>query len=263
MPWTTHRRILQHANCLASPEAFSIFLRELFGDVRFDLICWQEGNPEKRSSTETKWYNRLTLSVSKLQTDATLDDEIKAVHECIKWDKILSNLQSPSRLRFIDPFSGDPRSSNPHNIEDYFKHIFPEAEFVSNDRKVKGGVNSLNPSENSELRPSTRYDKQVANVYVFSAPFLLNDIAINYFDTQSYAVLACQIRSDFLTQNATRYRQCWYQQLQKEARVVIVEGGPIPFRPKVGQLKWILIFKSAKLRSRYLQTRCEGYRYLY
>ena len=111
---------------------------------------------------------------------------------------------------------------------------------MNNDKKITQ-ADSLNPAHHRLADHAC--GRQGARIYIFSAPYALNDIAINYFSYLKNLIVVAQVQHDYLSRNHVKYRtEGWFKKLWDEERVLVVDGGPQPYRANVGQQTWLFIF---------------------
>ena len=245
-------KILQERDYLKDRSTFNEYIDSLLG------YCEGLDINNNHKGVVTQWFKLLNLEPDdeQLKTHPTLPAEIECVFELLDWKAILNHVSTwrnpNAQVAIIDPFAGLE-----NNIERGMQLCFLEGIangflseevhdrvcFISNDKKVTG-VDSLNPAQNSALLLPP--DKG-ARIFFFSAPYLINDVAINYFAYLPNLIVVAQIRDDFLSRNNVQYRhEGWFKKLWDEQRVLIVTGGPLPFRTGVGQQKWLFIFSNKK-----------------
>ena len=203
-----------------------------------------------------KWFNLCKLEPDdpKLRTHKTLNAEVDCVFELLDWEAIYALVTTPTRdhrdylpdtlITVIDQFSG-PSCSISKTLHQRFLETFPElaskVNYINNDKKITG-VDSLNPAD--FRRADQICGRSGARIYIFSAPYALNDLAITYFSYLKNLIIVAQVQHDFLSRNYVKYRtEGWFQKLWEEERVLVVEGGPLPYRPNVGQQLWLFIFQ--------------------
>ena len=228
--------------------------RTAYNDYVSALLGYYEGLDieDTHKGVATKWYRLLRLEPDnpKLLTHATLPEEIDCVFQLLDWTAILKHVSTTfgatSQVTIIvDPFAGLDKNIEKGLRERLLLEKGPRSlhnfKFISNDKKVTG-VDSLNPAQNHIMLDPQ--DTCGARIFVFSAPYLINDIAINYFAYLNNMIVVAQVRDDFLSRNDGWRMQGWFKKLWNEARVLVVTGGPLPYRKQVGQQTWLFIFQN-------------------
>ena len=236
-------RILNRSNYVQSRASFHNYVDALLGYCPAEVAV--------KSSIETQWYNFCTLApeASEMVTHPTLPEEITCVFQLLDWDAIHKFIGHDSLLNLVDPFAGLDNNIMRHLqflLSQHETAILPRVRFISNDKKVTN-IDSLNPCANMHLRQGGTY-----RIYVFSAPYAINDLCITYFNHFNNFILIAQVRDTFLTQNEVACRtEGWFKKLWDEERILIVEGGfasegGLPYRHREGQQKWLIIFSNKK-----------------
>ena len=210
-------RILNQNNYLESKEAFNNYVHCLLG------YCPSE--VDVQASVSTQWYNFCMLPQDDilLDTHPTLPGEITCVFQLFDWEAISQRIGKGKSLVLIDPFAGIDSNILTHMdflLSEHQPQLREFVKFISNDKKISG-VDSLNPSQNEHLRKG-----KSLRIYIFSAPYSINDLCITYFECFTNFVLVAQVRDSFLSRNEVACRtEGWFKKLWEEERILIVEGG--------------------------------------
>ena len=246
LPQSEHNenaRILTKNNYLESKEAFNNYVNCLLGYCPAEVAV--------QASVSTQWYNFCMLPQDDilLDTHPTLPGEITCVFQLFDWEAISQRIGKGKSLVLIDPFAGIDSNILTHMdflLSEHQPQLREFVKFISNDKKISG-VDSLNPSENEHLRKG-----KSLRMYIFSAPYSINDLCITYFERFTNFVLVAQVRDSFLSRNEVACRtEGWFKKLWEEERILIVEGGfategGMEFRENEGQQKWLFIFSNKK-----------------
>ena len=114
----------------------------------------------------------------------------------------------------------------------------------------------MNPIENSSLR--IRHGNVV---YIMSPPYSIMDLVLAYFDAQEYIMMVVQIGPTFYSRNNIPRRVNLLEKWRDEGRVLMQEGGDLPYRRGVGQQRWLYVFKNAKSKNYFLGPRVRDRKY--
>ena len=207
---------------------------------------------------KTKWYKFCTLPADSLELDThpTLPEEITCVFQLLDWEAILKHIGDKGSLSLVDPFAGIDENILTQLqmlLAEHHPTLLQKIKFINNDKKITG-VDSLNPYFNKHLR-----DGKTPRLYVFSAPYCINDLCITYFEHFNNFILIAQVRDTFLSRNEIACRtEGWFKKLWEEERILVIEGGfasegGLPYRRGEGQQKWLIIFSNAKYLASFIK----------
>ena len=234
-----------------------------FSDYCYALLGYSDGLLDKHFSTFTlkNWFNLLQLEPNddNLITHPTDREEVTCVFNLLDWEAIHTLITTPStskknpcrdfgehsHITIVDPFCG-PTQNICRVLDELLKTNYPSIHsnttFVNMDKKVSN-LDSLNPKHRkiweADCGPLS------ARIFVFSAPYRLNDLAICYFAYLKNLMVIAQVQGDFLTRSYVKYRtEGWFKKLWEEERILVVEGGSLTYRDNVGQQTWLFIFSN-------------------
>ena len=214
-----------------------------FSDYCYALLGYADGLLDQQFSRVTlkNWYNLLLLDPDdeNLITHPTLPEEVTCVFNLLDWEAIYTLVTTPSKaeknpcrdfgknshITIVDPFCG-PKQSICRVLDELLKTKYPSIHstttFVNIDKKVSN-FDSLNP-KNRKLWEAD-CGPLSARIFVFSAPYRLNDLAICYFSYLKNLIVIAQVQGDFLTRSFVKYRtEGWFKKLWEEERILVVEG---------------------------------------